>query len=259
MEEAQLQRDIPDRVSEEKVLSLSGVEVAFGDNKVLRGFYLDLYRGENVMVFGRSGSGKSVLIKCIVGLLTPTGGSIKVLGEDVLALGQKELDRLRVKIGFLFQSSALYDSMTVEENMRFPLRRHWMATTPGETDALVDEMLSAVGLAHTRKLYPSELSGGMQRRIALARTLILKPEIVLYDEPTTGLDPITGMEIVELILKLQRTYGTSSIIISHDMHVARLAANRIALLHEGRNYLEGTYEQIRASEDPLVKKFFIFM
>lgn len=259
MEEAQVQRDIPNRVSEEKVLSLTGVEMSFGEKKVLRGFDLDLYRGENVMVFGRSGSGKSVLIKCIVGLLTPTGGSIEVLGEDVLALGQKELDHLRVKIGFLFQSSALYDSMTVEENMRFPLRRHWMTTTPGETDALVDEMLSAVGLAHTRKLYPSELSGGMQRRIALARTLIVKPEIVLYDEPTTGLDPITGMEIVELILKLQRTYGTSSIIISHDMHVARLAANRIALLHEGRNYLEGTYEQIRASDDPLVKKFFIFM
>lgn len=259
MEETATQQRSSARASKEKVLSLNAVELAFGDNKVLRGFDLDLYRGENVMVLGRSGSGKSVLIKCIVRLLRPTGGGIEVLGQDVLALGQKELDHLRVKIGFLFQSSALYDSMTVEENMRFPLRRHWMATTPGETDALVDEMLSAVGLAHTRKLYPSELSGGMQRRIALARTLILKPEIVLYDEPTSGLDPITGMEIVELILKLQRTYGTSSIIISHDMHVARLAANRIALLHEGRNYLEGTFDQFHASEDPLVKKFFIFM
>ena len=210
-------------------------------------------------MLGKSGSGKSVLIKCIVRLLTPTGGGVEVLGQDVLALDPKELDKLRVKIGFLFQSSALYDSMTVEENMRFPLRRHWLATTPGETEALVEEMLTAVGLAHTLKQYPSELSGGMQRRIALARTLILKPEIVLYDEPTSGLDPITGMEIVELILKLQRSFGTSSIIISHDMHVARLAANRIALLHEGRKYLEGTYEEFLASEDPLLKKFFIFM
>lgn len=259
MEQAQVKESTASRRSTEKVLSLRGLELAFGDNKVLRGFDLDLYRGESVMVLGKSGSGKSVLIKCIVRLLTPTGGSIEVLGQDVLTLGQEELDHLRVKIGFLFQSSALYDSMTVEENLRFPLRRHWMATTPGEVEALVTEMLEAVGLAHTRNLYPAELSGGMQRRIALARTLILKPEIVLYDEPTTGLDPITGKEIVELILELQRTYGTSSIIISHDMHVARLAANRIALLHEGRNYLEGTYEQIRASEDPLVKKFFIFM
>lgn len=243
----------------EKVLSLRGLELAFGDNRVLRGFDLDLYRGENVMVLGKSGSGKSVLIKCIVRLLMPTGGSIEVLGQDVLALGQEELDHLRVKVGFLFQSSALYDSMTVEENLRFPLRRHWLATSSGEADGLVEEMLGAVGLAHTRKLYPSELSGGMKRRIALARTLILKPEIVLYDEPTTGLDPITGKEIVELILKLQRTYGTSSIIISHDLHVARLAANRIALLHEGRKYAEGTYDEFRASQDPLIQKFFIFM
>lgn len=243
----------------EKVLSLRGLELAFGDHKVLRGFDLDLYRGENVMVLGKSGSGKSVLIKCIVRLLMPTGGSIEVLGQDVLALGQEELDHLRVKIGFLFQSSALYDSMSVEENLRFPLRRHWMATTAGEADSLVDEMLGAVGLAHTRKQYPSELSGGMKRRVALARTLILKPEIVLYDEPTTGLDPITGKEIVELILSLQRTYGTSSIIISHDLHVARLAADRIALLNDGRNYAQGTYAEFRASQDPLIQKFFIFM
>lgn len=249
----------PQRTSDEKVVTIRGLEMAFDTNRVLRGFDLDLYRGENVMVLGKSGSGKSVLIKCIVRLLDPTAGSIHVLGQDVLHLGQEELDRLRVKIGFLFQSSALYDSMTVEENLRFPLRRHWMATTPGESDALVDEMLTAVGLAHTRDRYPSELSGGMKRRIALARTLILKPEIVLYDEPTTGLDPITGKEIVELILKLQATYGTSSIIISHDLHVARLAANRIALLHEGRNHVEGTYEQFRTSEDPLVHQFFIFM
>ncbi|MFN8351343.1 MAG: ATP-binding cassette domain-containing protein [Flavobacteriales bacterium] len=245
--------------SPEPVIRVRDLHVAFGNNRVLQGFDLDLFRGENVMVLGKSGSGKSVLIKCIVRLLEPDQGSIHVLGQDVLALGQEALDRLRVKIGFLFQSSALYDSMTVQENLEFPLRRHWMARERGSTDALVEEVLAAVGLEHTRNMYPSELSGGMKRRIGLARTLILKPEIVLYDEPTTGLDPITGKEIVELILELQRTYGTSSIIISHDLNVAKLAANRIALLHEGRNHVEGTYAQFRESTDPIVQRFFIFM
>jgi phospholipid/cholesterol/gamma-HCH transport system ATP-binding protein len=245
--------------SPEPVIQVRDLHVSFGANRVLQGFDLDLYRGENVMVLGKSGSGKSVLIKCIVRLLEPDQGRIAVLGQDVLTLGQEDLDRLRVKIGFLFQSSALYDSMTVQENLEFPLRRHWMARERGSTDALVEEVLAAVGLAHTRNMYPSELSGGMKRRIGLARTLILKPEIVLYDEPTTGLDPITGKEIVELILELQRTYGTSSIIISHDLNVAKLAANRIVLLHEGRNHVEGTYAQFRESTDPVVQRFFIFM
>jgi phospholipid/cholesterol/gamma-HCH transport system ATP-binding protein len=149
--------------------------------------------------------------------------------------------------------------MTVQENLEFPLRRHWIGEQLGKSDELVDEVLHAVGLEHTRNMYPSELSGGMKRRIGLARTLILKPEIVLYDEPTTGLDPITGKEIVELILELQRTYNTSSIIISHDLNVAKLAANRIILLNEGRNHVEGTYQEFRDSEDPVVKRFFIFM
>ena len=243
----------------ERVIRIQDLHLSFGSNHVIRGFSLDLHRGENVMVLGRSGSGKSVLIKCIVRLLRPDSGRIEVLGQDILALDQDALDHLRVKIGFLFQSSALYDSMTVQENLEFPLRRHWIATTPGEADALVGEVLAAVGLSETRNLYPSELSGGMKRRIGLARTLILKPEIVLYDEPTTGLDPITGKEIVELILDLQRRYNTSSIIISHDLHVAKLAANRIAVLHGGRNYLEGTYEELRRSDDELMKRFFVFM
>lgn len=243
----------------ERVIRIQDLHLSFGSNHVIRGFSLDLHRGENVMVLGRSGSGKSVLIKCIVRLLQPDSGRIEVLGQDVLALDQDALDHLRVKIGFLFQSSALYDSMTVQENLEFPLRRHWIATTPGEANALVEEVLVAVGLPETRNLYPSELSGGMKRRIGLARTLILKPEIVLYDEPTTGLDPITGKEIVELILDLQRRYNTSSIIISHDLHVAKLAANRIAVLHGGRNYLEGTYEELHRSEDALMKRFFVFM
>ncbi len=243
----------------ERVIAVRDLHVAFGTNQVLRGFDLDLFRGENVMVLGKSGSGKSVLIKCIVRLLRPDAGRVEVLGQDVLALDQEQLDHLRVRIGFLFQSSALYDSMTVQENLEFPLRRHWLATARKDTDALVDEVLTAVGLPHTRAMYPSELSGGMKRRIGLARTLILKPEIVLYDEPTTGLDPITGREIVELILQLQRQYNTSSIIISHDLNVAKLAANRIALLHEGRNRVEGSYADFLASADPVVKEFFIFM
>jgi phospholipid/cholesterol/gamma-HCH transport system ATP-binding protein len=243
----------------EPVISLRGLAKSFGSNHVLRDFDLDLFRGENVMVLGKSGSGKSVLIKCIVRLLMPDRGTIRVLGHDVLALDQEALDRLRVKIGFLFQSSALYDSMTVQENLEFPLRRHWLSRSQEDTDALVEEVLNAVGLAHTRSMYPSELSGGMRRRIGLARTLILKPEIMLYDEPTTGLDPITGKEIVELILQLQRTYNTSSIIISHDLNVAKLAADRIAVLYEGRNHVEGTYQDLLASTDPVVRQFFIFM
>jgi phospholipid/cholesterol/gamma-HCH transport system ATP-binding protein len=249
----------PPDADAEKVISIRGLKKAFGDLEVLKGFDVDVRRGENLMVLGKSGSGKSVLIKCIVRLLDPDAGSINVLGQDILTLDQEELDHLRVKIGFLFQSSALYDSMTVKENLEFPLRRHWIDKGGQNVDELVEEVLTAVGLPDTRAKYPSELSGGMKRRIGLARTLILKPEIVLYDEPTTGLDPISGKEIVELILELQRTYGTSSIIISHDLHVAKLAANRIALLHEGRNYLEGTYDDLLASEDELVRKFFIFM
>jgi len=247
------------RITDEHVIEVRHLVKAFGSNSVLTDFNLDLHRGENLMVLGKSGSGKSVLIKCIVGLLEPDSGSIAVLGQDVLGLGREALDRLRVKIGFLFQSSALYDSMTVQENLEFPLRRHAVVRDRTKVDALVEEVLDAVGLPHTRDLYPSELSGGMRRRIGLARTLILKPEIMLYDEPTTGLDPVTGKEIVELILQLQRTYNTTSIIISHDLNVAKLAADRIALLYEGRNHLEGTYQELLASPDPVVRQFFIFM
>lgn len=247
------------RITDEHVIEVRHLVKAFGANRVLTDLSLDLRRGENLMVLGKSGSGKSVLIKCIVGLLQPDAGAIKVLGQDVLGLDHDALDRLRVKIGFLFQSSALYDSMTVQENLEFPLRRHWIERERGKVDALVQEVLDAVGLPHTRDLYPSELSGGMRRRIGLARTLILKPEIVLYDEPTTGLDPITGKEIVELILKLQRTYNTSSIIISHDLNVAKLAANRIIVLVDGRDHAVGTYDELYASKDPKVRQFFIFM
>ena len=248
----------PDANAEE-VIVVRDLHKGFGEKKVLQGFDLTVHRGESVMVLGKSGSGKSVLIKCLVGLLKPDKGSITVLGQDVFALDHDALDQLRVKIGFLFQSSALYDSMTVRENLEFPLRRHSIKQEAGERDALVKEALENVDLENTINMYPSELSGGMRRRIGLARTLILKPEIVLYDEPTTGLDPITGKEIVELILQLQKKYGTSSVIISHDMNVARIASNRIAVLMEGRNHAEGTYEELQGTEDPLVKQFFILM
>lgn len=246
----------PSAPSTEPVIEIRDLCIGFGGRPVLRGFDLTVFRGENVMVLGRSGSGKSVLIKCIVGLLRPDSGSIRVLGQDVLSLDPAALDRLRVHIGFLFQSSALYDSMTVRENLLFPLRRHAFARKPEERDARVHEALANVGLEQSADLYPAELSGGMRRRIGLARTLVLAPEIVLYDEPTSGLDPVTAREIVELILGLQRKYRTSSVIISHDLNVARLAANRIAVLIDGRNHAEGTYDELRAMPDNRIEQFF---
>ena len=240
----------------EPVISVTGLRKSFGDNHVLQGFNLTLNRGENLVVLGKSGSGKSVLIKCIVGLLQPDEGSINVLGKDVIGLSHQELDEIRVKIGFLFQNSALYDSMTVRENLEFPMRRHWSELTPEESLEIVSEALSNVGLLHAMDMMPSELSGGMRKRIGLARTLIMKPEIVLYDEPTTGLDSVTGTEIAQLMLDLQSKYKTSSIIISHDMHVAKVTSNRVIVLMDGMNYAEGTFEQLSRSDDPKVKQFF---
>ncbi len=240
----------------EAVLTVVHVEKSFGDNHVLRDFSLVLHRGENVVVLGKSGSGKSVLIKCIIGLLLPDAGRITVLGQDVATLSHAALDQLRTKVGFLFQSNALYDSMTVRENLLFPLRRHWLAHSPAEEDQLVRQALEDVGLAHTAGLLPAELSGGMRKRIALARTLILRPDIILYDEPTTGLDPVTAREIDHLIREVQRKYGTSALIISHDLNCVRLTADRVALLVDGRCYAEGTYEQLRDRPDPVSHEFF---
>jgi phospholipid/cholesterol/gamma-HCH transport system ATP-binding protein len=240
----------------EPVIEVSGVYKSFGPNKVLDNFNLKVFKGENVVVLGKSGSGKSVLIKCIVGLLTPDKGSIKVLGKEISAMSQQELDEIRVHIGFLFQNSALYDSMTVRENLEFPMRRHMSHLSESESEALVKEALENVGLAKTIDMMPAELSGGMRKRIGLARTLILKPELVLYDEPTTGLDPITGREIVQLMLDLQKKYDISSITISHDMEVAHTTANRVVILVDGKNYAEGKFNELKASDDPKVKQFF---
>jgi phospholipid/cholesterol/gamma-HCH transport system ATP-binding protein len=229
---------------------------SFGENHVLKGFDLELNRGENLVVLGKSGSGKSVLIKCMVGLLYPDAGLVSVFGKEIPKLSQIELDQLRTKIGFLFQSSALYDSMTVRENLEFPLRRHWMHKSKEEVNDLVMEALRNVGLERAVDLMPSELSGGMRKRIGLARTLILKPEIMLYDEPTTGLDPITGREISNLIVAIQEKYHTSSIIITHDMECAKIVANRIMILIDGLKYKVGTYEELKNSDDPKIKPFF---
>ncbi len=238
------------------VIQIRHLYKSFGANQVLKNFSLDLIKGETMVVLGKSGSGKSVLIKCIIGLLKPDSGTISVFGKNIPDLDHDELDRVRAKVGFLFQSNALYDSMTVRENLEFPLRRHWIDLSKDEVFSLVSEALTNVGLADTLDMMPAELSGGMRKRIALARTLILKPEIILYDEPTTGLDPITGQEISSLMMELQKKYHTSSIIISHDMKCVKMVANRIAMLIDGTRYACDTYKALEASDDDRIKQFF---
>ena len=241
----------------EVAIAIKGLNKSFGNNHVLRDFNLEVKKGECVAVVGKSGSGKSVLIKCIIGLIYPETGTINVLGKEVTKLKSKDLDRLRVKVAFLFQSNALYDSMTVRENLEFPLRRHWVLTTKKEVDDLVMEALTNVGLAHTVDMMPSELSGGMRKRIALARTLIMKPDIILYDEPTTGLDPITSREISNLMVDIQKKYNTSSIVISHDLSCIKITSNKIVMLVDGKNYAEGTFNELKKSSDPKVNNFYI--
>lgn len=244
------------RVTGQPVIQIGHLSKSFGSNKVLNDFNVTLSKGESIAVLGKSGSGKSVLIKCIIGLLKPDSGTITVLGEDITRLSNEQLDHIRVKVGFLFQSNALYDSMTVRENLEFPLRRHSVKLSPSETNDKVMEALNNVGLAYTVDMMPAELSGGMRKRIALARTLILKPEIILYDEPTTGLDPITGKEISSLMAEIGEKYNTSSVIISHDLNCIRATADRIVMLIDGTCYAEGNYEDLKQNNDPKVKQFF---
>ena len=240
------------------VIDIKGLYKSFGKyNDVLKGVDLTVNKGENLVVLGKSGSGKSILIKCLVGLVTADKGDIKVFGTDINTLDNNQLNAIRVRIGFLFQNSALYDSMTVRENLAFPLKRHLKKISAKEVEAAIIEALDSVGLAEAIDKMPSELSGGMRKRIGLARTLILKPEIILYDEPTTGLDTITSREISELILAIQKKNKTTSIIITHDMACAKLTGDRLVILKDGVIDAEGTYEALEKSDDEWVRSFFI--
>ncbi|RLD86558.1 MAG: ABC transporter ATP-binding protein [Bacteroidetes bacterium] len=236
------------------MIKIRDVRKSFGDNHVLNGFSMELRLGENLVIMGKSGSGKSVMIKCLVGLMQPDEGSIEIMSKKIMELDQKELNNLRTEIGFLFQGSALYDSMTVRENLEFPLRKNKL--DPVEVEKLVFQALQSVGLTEAIDLMPNELSGGMKRRVALARAIILHPKIIIYDEPTTGLDPITAKEIIELMRNIQKKYGASSLIITHDVDCARVIANRMILLIDGVNYAEGTFEEISTSKDKNIQAFF---
>jgi phospholipid/cholesterol/gamma-HCH transport system ATP-binding protein len=236
------------------VIKIQNLKKSFGSLEVLKNINLQLKSGENVVVLGKSGTGKSVLIKCIVGLIYPDEGNLEVLNNNVMHLEQKKLDHLRRRIGFLFQSAALYDSMTVRENLAFPLK--YLNLSKQETDEKIIETLDNVGLKSAIDKMPSELSGGMRKRVGLARTLILKPEIMLYDEPTTGLDPVTSKEISHLILDMQNKYGISSIIITHDMPCAKITSDRVMILRNGEFTAEGTYQELEKSEDGWVRAFF---
>ncbi|MBY5950785.1 MAG: ATP-binding cassette domain-containing protein [Cyclobacteriaceae bacterium] len=244
-------------IKDKAIIEVDRLNKSFGQNHVLRDFSLQLSEGENLVILGKSGSGKSVLIKCIIRLIEPDSGTISILDQDISLLDQDEMDLLRADVGFLFQSNALYDSMTIRQNLEFPLRRHWTKEERElKAESAVKEALEDVGLLHTIDMMPAELSGGMRKRIALARTIILKPKVILYDEPTTGLDPITGREISELMNRIQEKYNTASIIISHDMNCIRMTANRIIMLIEGKNYAEGTFENLIKNQDPKVGDFF---
>jgi len=240
----------------EKVIEIHNLKKGFGVQEVLKNVSLQLFNGENLVVLGKSGSGKSVLIKCIVRLLNPDDGTINVFGENVSLLNSDGLGVLRKKIGFLFQSGALYDSMTVKQNLEFPLKRIKKGLTQNEIDEKIKEVLDNVGLSDALDKMPSQLSGGMRKRISLARTIVVDPLIMLYDEPTTGLDPITSDEISLLINDVQKKYKTSSIIITHDIECARSTANRVIMLADGEVYTEGKLEEFEKSTDPLIKSFF---
>jgi len=240
----------------EIVISLKNLSKSFGEQHVLTDINLEVYKGENVALLGKSGSGKSVLIKLIVGLLKPTEGEIIVMDKNVNQISSIELNKLRLKIGFSFQSSALYDSMNIYENLAFPLKMNVKNLSSGDVKQAVEEALTEVGLIDKIKQMPSDLSGGQRKRIGIARTLIMKPEIMLYDEPTSGLDPITSAEINNLIIDVQKKYKTSAIIITHDLTCARNTSNRCAVLLEGKILKAGTFEEVFQTENEQIKSFY---
>jgi phospholipid/cholesterol/gamma-HCH transport system ATP-binding protein len=239
-----------------QVIEISNLRKGFGTQEVLKNVSFQLHSGENLAILGKSGSGKSVLIKCIVRLFESDYGTINVLGEDVLSLNNEGLGELRKKIGYLFQSGALYDSMTVRQNLEFPLRRIKRNLSKNEVNEKTEEVLENVGLSDAIDKMPSQLSGGMRKRISLARTIIVDPMIILYDEPTTGLDPATSDGISLLINDVQKKYKTSSVIITHDIECARNTADRVIMLHDGEVYKEGKIEEFEKSPDPLIRSFF---
>ena len=245
-----------DVADKEPVITIRDVYKSFGQNHVLRGVDLDLYKGENVVVLGRSGTGKSVLIKIISGLLKQDKGRVNVLGMEVEKLNDKQLQELRLKLGFSFQNSALYDSMTVRENLEFPLVRNLKHLTRKDVNSSIDRVLDAVGLIQTKQQMPSELSGGQRKRIGIARTLILRPEIMMYDEPTAGLDPITCIEINNLINSVKENFKTSSIIITHDLTCAKVTGDRVAMLLDGTFVKQGTFEEVFSSNEQRIKSFY---
>lgn len=240
----------------QSIIDIKHLAKSFGSNVVLKDFNLTINKGENIVVMGKSGIGKTVLIKCLIGLIKPDAGVIHVFGENIATLNHEQLDDMRMRMGFVFQSSALYDSMTVRQNLEFPLRRQRSSKLPGNLNDLVVEALRNVGLENAIDMMPSELSGGMRKRIGIARSVILKPEIVMYDEPTTGLDPITSIEITNLIMELQLKYHTTGIIITHDIKLAKVVGNRLVFLVDGIAYKEGTYDDLLKVNDPNVKPFF---
>jgi len=243
-------------MKEEPIIVIKNLHKSFGKNKVLRGINLTVNKGEDLVILGRSGSGKSVTIECLVGLLEVDKGKIEVFGIDVTKLNYKDLNKVRLRIGFLFQNGALYDSMSVRENLAFTLKHHTRHLREKEVELQINEALESVGLMEAIDKMPSELSGGMIKRIGLARTLIIKPEIILYDEPTAGLDTITAKEISALILSVQKKYKTTSIIITHDIICAKMTGNRIMIIKDGVIYAEGTYEELKNNTDDWVRSFF---
>jgi len=245
-----------DMNNKELMISIRDLYKSFGDNRVLQGVNLDVYKGENVVVLGRSGTGKSVLIKIICGLLKPDSGTVNVLGKNVDQLTDRELRELRLKVGFSFQSSALYDSMSVRENLAFPLVRNSRSMTQQEVTHAIESVLENVGLSQTIDQMPSELSGGQRKRIGIARTLILNPEIMLYDEPTAGLDPITSIEINNLINLVQEKFNTTSIIITHDLTCAKTTGDRIAMMLDGKFLTQGTFEEVFSIPDERIQNFY---
>lgn len=241
----------------EPVIRVINLHKSFDDNQVLRGISVDLNKGQNLVIVGRSGTGKSVLIKCMVRLIWPDAGSISVLGQDVLALSDHELNELRIRIGYLFQEGALYDSMSLEENLLFPLKRNRPDLPGKEMEERIKIALENVDLSEAREKMPSELSGGMRKRASLARTLILNPEIILYDEPTTGLDPYTSREISELIVRIQEKYHASSIVVTHDMKCARTVSDQISILQDGQFIASGSFNDLNKHENPIIRNYFI--